>query len=139
MKRHLHAWERVTDELHQFVCVDKAVEALIEFDVPGTCGSSTCGLDCGRRSGGEEERDGGQQPLKARGQILEVNARTTMSHYAHAARRRVPGAKRFVVVRVSELGPNLLALTDHHGLPPTGFVAVDLGRQLDPPPALCKP
>lgn len=143
---HLHAWERgkVTDELHQFVCVDKAVEALIEpLDVPGTCGSSTCGLDCAivrrSRSGGRSGT-AGQQPLKAQElevKILEVNARTTMSHYAHAARRRVPGAKRFVVVRVSELGPNLLALTDHHGLPPTGFVAaVDLGRQLDPPPAL---
>ena len=143
---HLHAWERgkVTDELHQFVCVDKAVEALIEpLDVPGTCGSSTCGLDCAivrrSRSGGRSGT-AGQQPLKAQElevKILEVNARTTMSHYAHAARRRVPGAKRFVVVRVSELGPNLLALTDHHGLPPTAFVAaVDLGRQLDPPPAL---
>ena len=46
--------------------------------------------------------------------ILELNARTTFSHYALAAQRRVPRAVRFEVMRVSEAAerPNLVYLTD---------------------------
>ena len=35
--------------------------------------------------------------------VMEVNARTTMSHYAIAAKRRVPRAMRFEILRLSEL------------------------------------
>jgi hypothetical protein len=35
--------------------------------------------------------------------VMELNARTTMSHYAIAAKRRVPRAVRFEVLRLSEL------------------------------------
>ena len=35
--------------------------------------------------------------------VMEVNARTTMSHYAIAAKRRVPRAVQFQILRLSEL------------------------------------
>ena len=54
--------------------------------------------------------------------VMELNARTTMSHYAIAAKRRVPRAERFEVLRLSELESikggaesgidNVLCLTD---------------------------
>ena len=34
---------------------------------------------------------------------MELNARTTMSHYAMAAKRRLPRAERFEIIRLSEL------------------------------------
>ena len=53
--------------------------------------------------------------------LLEVNARTTMSHFALAAKRRVPAAAKFDVVRAADLRPDLLPLTDAAG---ATFVAV---------------
>jgi hypothetical protein len=35
--------------------------------------------------------------------VMELNARTTMSHYAMAAKRRLPRAERFEILRLSEL------------------------------------
>ena len=35
--------------------------------------------------------------------VMELNARTTMSHYAMAAKRRLPRAERFEIIRLSEL------------------------------------
>ena len=94
------------EELFEFVFRRRAVEAALDpLDVPATCGSRTCGVDCAivRAPGGA---------LAVR--LLEVNARTTMSHYALAARRRVPGAIRFAVVPLSEAiaRPGLVLLTD---------------------------
>ena len=67
-------------EVRDFVFAQRAVErALAALDVPRSCGVATCGVDCAvarGAAGGLEVRP------------LELNARTTMSHYAHAARRR---------------------------------------------------
>ena len=74
--------------------------------VTGTCGVPTCGLDVAV----VRDRATGKLEVK----ILELNARTTFSHYALAAQRRVPRAVRFEVLRVSEAAerPNLVYLTD---------------------------
>jgi hypothetical protein len=74
--------------------------------VTGTCGVPTCGLDVA------VVRDRATGALQVK--ILELNARTTFSHYALAAQRRVPRAVRFEVLRVSEAAerPNLVYLTD---------------------------
>ena len=66
----------------------------------------TCGLDVAV----VRDRATGKLQVK----ILELNARTTFSHYALAAQRRVPRAVRFEVLRVSEAAerPNLVYLTD---------------------------
>ena len=66
----------------------------------------TCGLDVAV----VRDRATGKLEVK----ILELNARTTFSHYALAAQRRVPRAVRFEVLRVSEAAerPNLVYLTD---------------------------
>ena len=72
--------------------------------MPGQCASENCGLDVAivRGAHGLEFR------------VLELNARTTMSHFALAAKRRVPSARHFSVVRASTLieSPHLLPLTD---------------------------
>lgn len=98
--------EGLQSEISQFVFGEHAVErTLAALDVPATCGSPTCGVDVAivRGTSGKLE----VRPM-------EVNARTTMSHYALASERRVPGARRFDVIRVSELAgrPELLPLTD---------------------------
>jgi hypothetical protein len=96
-------------EVRDFVFEQRAVErALAALDVPRSCGVATCGVDCAvarGAAGGLEVRP------------LELNARTTMSHYAHAARRRVPGAQRLDVLRVAELAgrADLVPLTDPEG------------------------
>ena len=93
-------------EIARFVFAERTVErALAALDVPATCGSSTCGVDVAIVRGSDGE-------LEVR--PMEVNARTTMTHYALASERRVPGAMRFDVVHVSELAgrPELLPLTD---------------------------
>ena len=74
--------------------------------VTGTCGVPTCGLDVAV----VRDRATGKLEVK----ILELNARTTFSHYALAAQRRVPRAVRFEVLRASEAAerPNLVYLTD---------------------------
>jgi carbamoylphosphate synthase large subunit len=54
----------------------------------------TCGVDVAVVRGSTGE-------LQVR--VMEVNARTTMSHYAIAAKRRVARAVRFEVLRLSEL------------------------------------
>ena len=62
--------------------------------------------------------------------LLELNARTTMTHYALEAKRRVPRATRFKVVRLAELQarPGLLPLTDPESA--TAFCAVlDFGLE----------
>jgi len=46
----------LTPEVYRFVYVDKAVErALLVLDVPGTCGSATCGMDVAVVRGAEGE------------------------------------------------------------------------------------
>ena len=83
-------------------------------DVPGTCGSPTCGFDVGIVTGVPK--------------ILECNARTTMSHIALAAKRRVPNAARFLVLPKRDLAPHHLPLTDGEH-----FVAVlELGDDSGP-------
>ena len=65
-----------------------------------------------------------------RTEILECNARTTMSHIALAAKRRVPNASRFLVLPKRDLAPHHLPLTDGEH-----FVAVlELGDDSGPFP-----
>ena len=117
-------------EMHDFVFVQRAVErALAALDVPATCGSPTCGMDCAvvrAQGGGLEVRP------------LELNARCTMTHYALAARRRVPGARRFEVLRVSDLAAgrsDLVPLTDPEA-PGASFCAVVVvSTRAESPPA----
>ena len=83
-------------------------------DVPGTCGSPTCGFDVGIVTGVPK--------------ILECNARTTMSHIALAAKRRVTNASRFLVLPKRDVAPHHLPLTDGEH-----FVAVlELGDDSGP-------
>ena len=108
--------ERYDDEMVAFVFEQRALEkALAALDVPGTCGTTTCGMDVAV----VRNEDGA---LGVR--VLELNARTTMSHYALAAKRRVPNAVRFDVLRVSEAASrsDLVCLTDPETA--TMFVAV---------------
>ena len=98
--------EHLAPDIVDFVFFQRQVEqALAALDVPTTCGSATCGMDVAVV--GDADRG-----LEVR--VLELNARTTMSHYALAAKRRMPRARRFDVVRVSELAgqPDLVPLTD---------------------------
>ncbi|CAH0369266.1 unnamed protein product [Pelagomonas calceolata] len=97
--------------------IENDVAALCD-DVPGTCGSATCGLDVGLVRGDTK--------------VLECNARTTMSHIALAAKRRVPNASRFLVLPKRDLAPHHLPLTDGEH-----FVAVlELGDDSGPFPFL---
>ena len=94
-------------------------------DVPGTCGSATCGVDVGlvRVAGG------------TRAEVLECNARTTMSHIALAAKRRVTNAVRFLVLPKRDVAPHHLPLTDGEH-----FVAVlELGDDSGPFPFVDDP
>ena len=94
-------------------------------DVPGTCGSATCGVDVGlvRVAGG------------TRAEVLECNARTTMSHIALAAKRRVTNAARFLVLPKRDVAPHHLPLTDGEH-----FVAVlELGDDSGPFPFVDDP
>ncbi len=96
------------------------------YDVPGTCGSATCGLDVGIIW---PEQDG----LAVK--VLECNARTTMSHIALAAKRRVPNAARFLVLPKRDVAPHHLPLTDGEH-----FVAVlELGDDSGPFPDVDDP
>jgi hypothetical protein len=131
--------------------------ALAALRVPETCGAATCGVDvaivreehAGGGGGGagvaevEDKEDtdasvGGRgagrsttpRRFRYRARVMELNARTTMSHYALAARRRLAPSsptrapRRFVVVRLSELGTlggDVVCLTDPKTA--TAFVA----------------
>ena len=96
------------------------------YDVPGTCGSATCGVDVGIIW---PEQDGLTVNL------LECNARTTMSHIALAAKRRVPNAARFLVLPKRDVAPHHLPLTDGEN-----FVAVlELGDDSGPFPFVDDP
>jgi hypothetical protein len=79
--------------------VERALEPL---DIPRTCGvpSGTCGVDVAvvRRRTKQGDQSGGFEVV-----VMELNARTTMSHYAMAAKRRLPRAERFEIIRLSEL------------------------------------
>ena len=112
-------------EAADFVFKERAVEAaLAKLEVPATCGAETCGMDIAivRATGGcGKPRGQGVLPfLEVR--VLELNARTTMSHYAQAAKSRLfcgsddgRVAQKFVVARLSEfagLGPDVVPLTD---------------------------
>ena len=98
--------ERMTPEVYDFVFTQRAVEkALCALGVPAACGQPTCGMDVAIVR--DAAAPGG---LTVR--FLELNARTTMAHYAMAAKRRIPGARRFDCVRVSDLTPNLVPITD---------------------------
>ena len=93
------------EEFLQDNMIENRVAALCA-DVPGTCGSATCGLDVGLfrhffRPAGE-----------MRAEVLECNARTTMSHIALAAKRRVPDASRLLVLPKRDVAPHHLPLTD---------------------------
>lgn len=47
-------------------------------------------------------------------QLLELNARTTMSHYGVATKRRLPTAELFEVIQVEEL-PARLEMAERNG------------------------
>eukprot|EP01052_Picozoa_sp_SAG31_P001782 SAG31_NODE_60_length_29419_cov_39.876398_6_plen_93_part_00 len=47
-------------------------------------------------------------------QLLELNARTTMSHYGVATKRRLPKAELFEVIQVGEL-PARLEMAERNG------------------------
>ncbi len=96
------------------------VEALLApLQLPATCGAATCGADVAvvrGEGGGFEAR------------LLEVNARTTMPHYARAAFAALGeqgGARayqRFAIVDAASVAgaledeaPAALCLTDPHG------------------------
>jgi hypothetical protein len=95
-------------ELYEFVYNQRGIEKTLAAleDVPSTCGAATCGIDIA------VVRNASSGRLEAK--VLEVNGRTTMTHYALAAKRRVPDAISFGVVRVSELvgRTDLVPLTD---------------------------
>ena len=116
------------EEFLQDNMIENRVAALCA-DVPGTCGSATCGLDVGLfrhffRPAGE-----------MRAEVLECNARTTMSHIALAAKRRVPNASRFLVLPKRDVAPHHLPLTDGEH-----FVAVlELGDDSGPFPFVDDP
>ena len=108
------------EEFLQDNMIENRVAALCA-DVPGTCGSATCGLDVGLVRGDTK--------------VLECNARTTMSHIALAAKRRVPNASRFLVLPKRDLAPQHLPLTDGEH-----FVAVlELGDDSGPFPYVDHP
>lgn len=100
--------EVMSDEVYDFVFTQKQVEKkLCAMDVPSRCGMPCCGLDLAivrTAAGGLEVR------------LLELNARMNMAHYAMAAKRLVPGAKKFNIVRVVDLkegtDDKLIRLTD---------------------------
>jgi hypothetical protein len=97
--------ERMPPEVFDFIYANENLERTVcALNVPGQCASENCGLDVAivRGAHGLEFR------------VLELNARTTMSHFALAAKRRVPSARHFSVVRASTLieSPHLLPLTD---------------------------
>jgi hypothetical protein len=97
--------EKLSPEVFDFIYANENLERTVcAYDVPHKCSSENCGLDVAIVRGA--------QGLEFR--ILELNARTTMSHFALAAKRRVPSARRFSVVRTSTLldNPHLLPLTD---------------------------
>lgn len=99
---------------------------MAQCDVPGTCGSATCGVDVGIV--GETGRD---MEFK----VLECNARTTMSHIALAAKRRFPAASKFLVVPTRDVAPHHLPLTEGEH-----FVAVlELGDESGPFPCVEDP
>jgi len=105
----------------QALSQDRVIEvdvAALCGDVPGTCGSATCGLDVGII----------WPPDGLAVKVLECNARTTMSHIALAAKRRVPNAARFLVLPKRDVAPHHLPLTDGEH-----FVAVlELGDDSGP-------
>ena len=76
--------------------------------------------------------------LRYRARVMELNARTTMSHYALAAKRRLGGGdgrepRRFVVARLAELGnlgDDVVCLTDPKTA--TAFVAYASKDRNDP-------
>ena len=95
-------------------------------DVPGTCGSATCGVDVAIVRFWAASRVT---------KMLECNARTTMSHIALAAKRRVPNAARFLVLPKRDVAPHHLPLTDGEH-----FVAVlELGDDSGPFPCVDDP
>ena len=105
------------EALSQDRVIEEDVAALCG-DVPGTCGSATCGLDVGII----------WPPGGLAVKVLECNARTTMSHIALAAKRRVPNAARFLVLPKRDVAPHHLPLTDGEH-----FVAVlELGDDSGP-------
>ncbi|CAE8624753.1 unnamed protein product [Polarella glacialis] len=99
--------EKMSQEVYDFVFVERQVElALRALNMPQACGSETCGMDVAivrlppEAGGGLEVR------------YLELNARTNMAHYALGAKRWVPSAQRFDVIRVSDLEDSHIPLTD---------------------------
>ena len=99
--------QRLSAEMHTFVFVERAVEhALRALGVERD--SPTCGVDVA------VVRDAASGALAVR--LMELNARTTMSHYALAAQRRAPAARTFEVLHLAELATrsreHLVFLTD---------------------------
>ena len=73
-------------ESFDFVFRQRAVEKMLrEIDVPKRCGIDTCGMDIAIT------RDESTNELQV--QLLELNARVNMAHYAMAAKRKVPRGK----------------------------------------------
>jgi hypothetical protein len=87
--------DRMPLEVYEWVYEQRAVERMLErMDLPGTCGATTCGVDVAIvRKKPEPEPE--PEPCSAADlvdhpefeiRIMELNARTTMSHYALAAK-----------------------------------------------------
>lgn len=95
------------EEVYDFIFKQATVEkTLKEINVPKCCGMDTCGMDIAIiRNDVTDKLDI---------VLLELNARVNMAHYATAAKRRIPNAIRFNVVRVTDLeeNKNLIPLTD---------------------------
>lgn len=87
--------ERMSLAVYEWVYEERAVERMLErMDVPGTCGAATCGVDVAivpkMQRVREPESCSAADPdahSEFEIRIMELNARTTMSHYAVAAKR----------------------------------------------------
>ena len=99
--------------------IQRGVErALAPLEIPTTCGSTTCGVDVDIvaadpatapppsewRLLGAEVDASHDRACCFEVHIMELNARTTMSHYGMAAKRRFGrSARRFKVIQLAEL------------------------------------
>lgn len=124
----LGSMDNLAPDIVEHVFQRRWIEGMLaEYDVPGTCGSATCGVDVGIDAAAGLP---GARALNAR--VLECNARTTMSHIALAAKRRFPAASRFLVVPTRDVAPHHLPLTEGEH-----FVAVlELGDESGPFPCV---
>lgn len=99
---------RMSREVYDFVFEQRAIENALRPIHEGPDGPphglATWGMDVAvvRRP------DTGALELR----YLELNGRTNMAHYATAAKKAVPGAQRFDIVRLSDITETMIPLTD---------------------------